>query len=74
MRTTLDIDNDVLSVAKQLAAQQGSSAGRIISGLVRTALQPKTAAKTRNGIRLFHPKPGARQPTLAFINQLRDEL
>ena len=38
MRTTLDIDDDVLSAAKELAAAQKSTAGQVISDLARQAL------------------------------------
>ncbi len=38
MRTTLDIDDDVLNVAKELARRERKSAGRIISALARSAL------------------------------------
>jgi len=38
MRTTLDIDDDVLAAAKELAKAQKSSAGEVISGLARKAL------------------------------------
>jgi hypothetical protein len=33
MRTTLDIDDDVLTAAKELAAAENKTAGRIISDL-----------------------------------------
>ncbi len=73
MRTTLDLDEDVLLVAKQLAAQRGKTAGQIVSELVRKALEPKKPPKTRNGVSLFSPKSGARKPSLQMINRLRDE-
>jgi hypothetical protein len=38
MRTTLDIADDVLAAAKELARQQGKSAGEVISTLARRAL------------------------------------
>ncbi len=38
MRTTLDIDDDVLSAAKELAKAENSTAGEVISGLARKAL------------------------------------
>ena len=38
MRTTLDIDDDVLQAAKELARAEGGTAGQIISRLVRQAL------------------------------------
>ena len=36
-------------------------------------LEPKRPPKTRNGVMVFDPKPGARKPHLALVNQLRDE-
>jgi hypothetical protein len=73
MRTTLDLDEDILGIARQLAAQRKQSAGRVISDLVRQALMPKKRPRMRNGIPQFEPKPGAKPPTLDLINQLRDE-
>ena len=60
MRTTLDIDDDVLSAAKELAAAQKVTAGRVISDLVRKALLgPPIQEKPqyRNGFRLM-PRTG----------------
>jgi len=73
MRTTLDIDSDVLLAAKQLADQRGITTGQMISDLVRQALEPKGAPRMRNGVPLFAPKRGAKKPHLALVNQLRDE-
>ena len=44
MRTTLDIDDDVLAAAKELAKAQKSTAGEVISGLARKALTQDAAA------------------------------
>jgi hypothetical protein len=74
MRTTLDIDEDVLLVAKQLARQRGQTAGQVISALVRKALDPQRPPRMRNGVPLFTPKRGARKPSLDLVNRLRDEL
>jgi hypothetical protein len=38
MRTTLDIDDDVLRAAKELARREQKTAGKIISELARRAL------------------------------------
>lgn len=38
MRTTVDIEDDVLQAAKELARQQQVSAGEVISRLLRIAL------------------------------------
>ncbi|HYL76533.1 MAG TPA: hypothetical protein VEU96_20130 [Bryobacteraceae bacterium] len=72
MRTTLDLDEDVMHAAKSLAQQRGQTAGQVISDLVRIALKPRTAPRVRNGVRLFTPKPGAKIPSLALVNKLRD--
>ena len=74
MRTTLDLDEDLVQVARQLAAQRGVTMGQIVSALVRKSLEPKRPPKTRNGVPVFVPKPGARKPNLALVNRLRDEL
>lgn len=38
MRTTLDIDDDVLEVARAVAAAEGRSLGQAVSGLARRGL------------------------------------
>jgi Arc/MetJ family transcription regulator len=61
MRTTLDIDDDVLTAAKQLAKKRNSTAGEVISDLVRQALttpgHTESEPHYRNGFRLL-PRTG----------------
>ncbi|MFI5181105.1 MAG: CopG family transcriptional regulator [Thermoanaerobaculia bacterium] len=74
MRTTLDIDEDVLQAAKELAASRSTTAGRILSDLARKALQPRRAPRVRNGVPLMPRRPrGAPRPTMALVNRLRDD-
>jgi hypothetical protein len=74
MRTTLDLDEDLLEAAKELAAVRGTTAGRVISDLVRQALEARPRVATRNGVPLLPPRPsGSRRPTMTLVNQLRDE-
>lgn len=74
MRTTIDLDPDVLNTAKQLAAQRGSTLGKVLSDLARQSLSSGPGKEAvRNGMRVFAPRPGAKPPTLELINQLRDE-
>ena len=40
MRTTLNLDEDVLRAVKSLARERGESLGTVVSGLVREALRP----------------------------------
>jgi hypothetical protein len=74
MRTTLDLDEDVLQAAKELAEARGTTAGKVISELARQALAPARAARTRNGVPLLPRRTaGAPRPTMKLVNQLRDE-
>ena len=47
MRTTLDIDEDVLKAAREHAAREGKSLGAVISALAREALRRPPDAQTR---------------------------
>lgn len=75
MRTTLAIDDDVLSAAKELAAMENRSVGEIISALARRALSPaEPKVKTRNGVPLLKVRKGASRVTSELVHQLREEL
>jgi hypothetical protein len=39
MRTTLEIDDDILQVARTLAAAEGTNVGRMLSDLARSGLE-----------------------------------
>jgi ABC-type uncharacterized transport system YnjBCD ATPase subunit len=55
MRTTLDIDDDLLSAAKEIARRDGCTAGKVVSRLLRQSLTgadaeaPKRAARGKRG-------------------------
>ncbi|MGA1996623.1 MAG: CopG family transcriptional regulator [Bryobacteraceae bacterium] len=72
MRTTLELDDDLLASARQLAQEQGVTLGQFISALARQALATKSPQKVRNGFLLFETKPGAPRPDLRLVNELRD--
>lgn len=75
MRTTLDLEDDVLQAAKELAALRKTTTGKVVSDLIRKALRaPQTAApRVRNGVPLIDRKPGAPLMTMALVNEMRDE-
>jgi len=74
VRTTLDIDDDVLQAAKELAASRGRTAGQMLSELARKGLKPPRAARVRNGVPVLPPRPaGAPRPTMTRVNELRDQ-
>jgi hypothetical protein len=74
VRTTLDIDEDVLETAKELAARRGTTAGRILSELARSALAPRgRSPRKRNGVPILPPRRQAGLVTPEVVNRLRDE-
>jgi len=75
MRTTLSIDDDVLSAAKEMALMEKKSVGEVISSLARRALlPPETSTKTRNGVPLLKLRKGAPRVTSELVHRLREEL
>lgn len=79
MRTTLDIEDDVLAAAKELARRQGTSAGQMVSRLLRAALNGTDSSAQLHtqapvviaGFRPF-PARGGQLVTNEEIDQLRD--
>lgn len=76
MRTTLDIDDDVLRAAKDLARRERKTAGRVLSELARKALTgsaPGTAGESRAlyGFRPFPKRGGI--VTNDVIDRLRED-
>ena len=73
MRTTLDLDPDVLRAAREIARRRGLTMGKVLSDLARQALTREASGATRNGVPLFPVQPDAGVVTLEIVNQLRDE-
>jgi hypothetical protein len=77
MRTTLDIDEDVLHAAKERARREKKTTGEVISELARRALTaPPQARATRSsksvyGFRPFPKRGGV--VTNELIDKLREE-
>jgi hypothetical protein len=59
MRTTLDLDEDILTAAKEIARAEHKTAGQVISDLARRALTTsgleETQPQYRGGFRLMRP-------------------
>lgn len=72
MRTTLAIDDDILTAARAIAGQSRRSVGDVISDLARRSLAPPSEARERAGIPLLPVRKGA-VVTAAIVNALRDE-
>ena len=81
MRTTLQLDDDVLAAARVLARQRQSSLGDVISDLARQALsrsadggsQDVFVLEQRSGLPQLPVKASGGVVDLERVNQLRDE-
>ena len=74
MRTTLDIDEDVLQAAKELAASKKTTMGRVLSELARKGLLPSSGTPSiRNGVPVLPTSAGEGPVTMDAVNRLRDE-
>ena len=80
MRTTLDLDDDVLASAKEIARRENRTAGQVLSELARRALTQqaagapvpaKRAPVAVHGFRPFASRGAV--VTNALIDKLRDE-
>ena len=58
MRTTLDVENDVLDAARALAAARGVSVGVALSELARRGVAARTPLSARNGFPIFQVPVG----------------
>lgn len=80
MRTTLNIDTELLVAAKKLAEQQNKTAGQVISELLRQALSAhagdvETPEALNRDLYGFQPVPSrGGVVTNEHINTLREEL
>ncbi len=76
MRTTLDLDEDVLLAVKERARRERRTAGEVISDLARQALTSRRADEVREpaGFYSFEPFP-SRGPvvTNTRIDELRED-
>ena len=73
MRTTVDIDDDVLQAAKELGIARRMTAGQVLSELARKGLErPRTAQRIRNGVPLL-PSERGRIVTVEMVEALLDE-
>ncbi len=73
MRTTVDLDDDVLAPAKEIARKKGITLGRFLSDVTRQSMAGNEQPKVRNGVRVFERKPGGPKVTMELVNRLRDE-
>ena len=75
MRTTLDIDEDILLAAKEIAARQGKTAGQVLSELARRGIRepsgPGEAPRLENGFEIL--PAGGRVITAELVQRILEE-
>ena len=72
MRTTVDLEADVLQAARSLARAQRRSLGRVLSDLVRGGLAPRREG-SRRGFPVFRVSPDAPPLTSEAVARALDE-
>lgn len=74
MRTTLTIDDDILSAAKARAERERRTVGEVISELARKALTTGSAREAKGGFPVLPVSNPDAVVTTEIINRLREEL
>ncbi len=59
MRTTVNLDAEVLRAVRSLARERGENLGTVISDLIRDALRPPARVMYEEGIPVFQVREGS---------------
>lgn len=74
MRTTVDLDDDVVAAVKDRAQRERRSMGAVLSELARAALTAAAPNPSGEGFYGFHPLPRrGGMVTNALIDDLRED-
>ena len=74
MRTTLNLDDDVLAVVRERARREGRSVGEVLSDLARQALVGRDPGASAAEFHGFRPLPHrGRLVSNDLIDQLRED-
>jgi hypothetical protein len=74
MRTTLNLDDDVVEAVKAYSENHCVSLGKAASDLLRKGLAFRTPTKIVNGLVVFDLPPGSPPVTTELIKRLESEL
>ena len=73
-RTTLQLEDDAMKVAKAHAERHHLSLGQAVSELVRKAAERPLVTQDRNGLRVLRLNRRSPKVTTALVDHLREEL
>lgn len=72
VRTTLEIDDDLIAAARELAGIEGRSIGSVVSDLIRKGLTP-TKVDTEDGLPVIRVPAGSPPITPEMVRRGLDE-
>jgi hypothetical protein len=72
MRTTLQIDDDVLQTARSLAQLEHKTLGQVISELARQGLLPQSRETNSSEFPVFEVPPDAAPITFEMVKQAEE--
>ena len=73
MRTTLNLDPDLLRAAKALAESQGRALGEVVSDLMRRGLRPERGIAEDHGFPVFDVPAGTAPLTPELVRRALEE-
>jgi len=73
-RTTLQIEDDAMKVAKAHAERHRLTLGQAVSELVRQAAERRLVTEDRNGLRVVRLNRRSPKVTTALVDRLREDL
>lgn len=73
MRTTLNLDDDILRAARSLADERGESLGTVISDLARRGLAPRLEASYDRSFPVFTVREDAAPITPEMVEEANED-
>jgi len=74
MRTTLDIEDDVLLAAKEIGRRTRASIGKVLSDLARRSLTRRSPSSVKEERATYGFRPLPREPGRIVTNEMIDRL
>jgi hypothetical protein len=73
MRTTINLDDDVISIVKRYAESRAVGLGKALSELVRRGIAAPLPTRTVNGLLVFDPPGDSPRVTTRMVRELETE-
>jgi len=73
MRTTLNLDDDVLRAVRSLARERGESLGAVVTDLIRKALRPPEEIRYEVDFPVFMVREGAAPITPEMVESALED-